>query len=292
MMTNSHDLKKKLRLLFEAVKFEHTVFALPFAYLGMILARKGEFTLPQFAWISLAMVGARTLAMAANRLVDERLDALNPRTQTRALPLRTLKRWEMILLAVGSLLLFMVSARALNDLCFRLFPVALIVLIVYPYTKRFTYFSHWIVGFADGMAPVGAWIGVTGSIELEGILLGLAVTFWVAGFDLIYACQDVEFDRREELYSVPAQFGISMALSLSASMHALTVLFLAIVGALENLGILYWVGCLLASGLLIHEHRLVKPDDLSRLDVAFFKMNGYIALVVFVATAASVYLNA
>jgi 4-hydroxybenzoate polyprenyltransferase len=227
--------------------------------------------------------------MAANRLIDARIDALNPRTRGRALPAGALKPRDLVLLSAFGFVLFLASAFQLNDLCVRLFPIAVAVLILYPYTKRFTWFSHWIVGFADGMAPVGGWIAVSGEIEWGGVLLGLAVTAWVAGFDLIYACQDAAFDRREGLYSVPSRLGVRSALVLSSWMHVLTVVLLAAVGVLEGLGFPYWTGWLIACALLIYEHRLVTPDDLSKLDVAFFNMNGYIAIVIFIGTAGSVY---
>lgn len=280
---------RRVALYLEAVKFEHTIFALPFAYLGMALAAGGLPTLAQFWWVTLAMAGARTLAMAANRLIDWRLDALNPRTAGRALPRGLLSAAEMVGLCVVSFFVLALAAWQLNDLCLQLLPPAVVVLVGYPYTKRFTWLSHWVLGLADGLAPVGGWIAVTGQLAWQPLVLGLAVGIWIAGFDLIYACQDVDFDRAHGLYSVPARFGVAAALRLSSASHALTVALLALLGYAMGLGFPFWLGLAVAAALLIYEHRLVRPDDLSRLDVAFFNVNGYIAVIVFIGTFASLF---
>lgn len=280
---------KQLGVYLEAVKFEHTVFALPFAYLGMVLAAGGLPTLHQFFWITMAMVGARTLAMAANRLIDWRIDALNPRTATRALPRGLMSAYEMGGMALLSFALLAYSAWQLNPLCLALMPLAVVVLVGYPYTKRFTWLSHWVLGIADGAAPVGGWIGVAGQLAWEPVILGLAVAIWIAGFDLIYACQDVEFDRAHGLHSVPARFGVAAALRLSSLSHTLTVVLLAALGLLLGLGLPYWLGLAIAACLLVYEHAIISPTDLSRLDVAFFNVNGYIAVVLFVATFAALF---
>ena len=280
---------KRLAVYLEAVKFEHTIFALPFAYLGMALAAHGLPTLAQCFWVTLAMAGARTLAMGANRLIDRRIDALNPRTAGRALPRGRMSAGEMVALCLASFAVLTVSAWQLNELCLLLMPAAVMVLVGYPYTKRLTWLSHWVLGLADGLAPVGGWIAVTGQLAWEPIVLGAAVGLWIGGFDLIYACQDVEFDRAQGLYSIPAQFGIAAALNLSTANHAITVLLLSWLGWGLALAWPYWLGLAAAAGLLYYEHSLVRPDDLSRLDVAFFNVNGYIAVVVFAFTFAALF---
>lgn len=286
---------KKISIFYEAIKFEHTIFALPFAYLGMVLAARGLPTVWQVLWITLAMVGARSFAMAFNRLVDFRQDALNPRTVNRALPKHLLKPHEMLLFALVSLALFAFSAWQLNPLCLLLLPVALLFLVGYSYTKRFTWLCHFILGLTDGIAPLGGWIAVNPTISVANLLppflLGLAVAAWVSGFDLIYGCQDVDFDRRTGLHSVPVRFGIAASLILSTLMHAITIILLFSVGLLLHLGLIYWLGIVVATALFIYEHRLISPTDFSKLNVAFFNMNGYIAMVVFVCTVVAIYVR-
>jgi 4-hydroxybenzoate polyprenyltransferase len=280
---------RRLHILLDSIKFEHSVFALPFAYIGMVLAAGGIPALDKVLWITVAMVGARTLAMATNRIADSRYDALNPRTARRALPSGLLSWAEMALMAAAGLAALALGAWMLNPLAFQLVPVAVVVLVGYSWTKRFTWTSHAVLGFADGMAPAGGWIAVTGTVDLPTYLLGFAVLFWIGGFDLIYACQDVDFDRKVRLHSFPARFGIAAALRAAAVSHALTVVLLGAVGVVMGLGWLYWIGLALASALLVYEHRLVRPDDLSKLDIAFFNVNGYIAVIVFVCTLGSLY---
>jgi 4-hydroxybenzoate polyprenyltransferase len=286
---------KKINILTEAIKFEHTIFALPFAYLGMVLAAHGLPTLRQIVWITLAMAGARTFAMAINRLVDAGQDALNPRTANRALPRRLLKPIEMLLFALAALALFAFSAWQLNPLCFILLPIALVFLTGYPYTKRFTALCHLALGLADGIAPIGGWLAVNPTISLANLLppflLGLAVAAWVGGFDLIYSCQDLDFDRQMGLHSVPVRFSIATALALSTLAHILTIALLVMVGILLHLGLIYWLGLAIALALIVYEHQLVNPADLSKLNVAFFNMNGYIAVVVFVCTFLAIYIR-
>lgn len=286
---------KKIGLFYEAIKFEHTVFALPFAYLGMVLAARGLPTLWQLFWITLAMAGARSFAMALNRLIDASQDALNPRTANRALPRKLLKPLEMLLFALVSLAVFAFSAWALNPLCLALLPVALVFLIGYSYTKRFTWLCHLVLGLADGIAPIGGWIAVNPTLSvanlLPPLLLGLAVAAWVGGFDLVYSCQDVAFDKQMGLHSVPTRFGIAASLTLSSLAHALTIVLLIIVGLLLHLSLLYWLGLLIAAGLLAYEHWLINPKDLSKLNVAFFNMNGYIAVVVFLSTCLAIFIR-
>ena len=231
-------------------------------------------------WVTAAMVGARTCAMATNRLVDRWIDAANPRTAGRHLPQGRLEASDIKALAIGGAALMLGAAWMLNPLCFMLAPLALLFLVGYSYTKRFTWASHWILGFTDGIAAAGGWAAVRGSIDPPALVLWFALTVWIAGFDLIYACQDVEFDRTHRLYSFPARFGIAAALRTAQVCHVLTPLAFAALGVMLGLGVVYWIGWLAVVGLLVYEHSLVSPDDLSRLDVAFFKVNGYIAVIV------------
>jgi 4-hydroxybenzoate polyprenyltransferase len=273
----------KLRRLLEAIKFEHTVFALPFAYIAMALAAGGWPGAWTVLWVTAAMVGARTCAMATNRVVDRWIDARNPRTAGRHLPRGTLAVGDLRALAVGGAVLMLLAAALLNRLCLVLAPLALLFMVGYSYTKRFTWLSHWILGFTDGIAAAGGWIAVRARFEPPAFVLWFALTVWIAGFDLIYACQDVEVDRRQGLQSVPARFGIPTALALARVNHALTAAALAALGVVMALGVVYWVGWLAVVALLAYEHSLVRPGDLSRLDVAFFNVNGYIAVIVLVA---------
>ncbi|MEW6567169.1 MAG: UbiA-like polyprenyltransferase [Chloroflexota bacterium] len=281
-------LLKGARDFLDLIKFEHTLFALPFAYLGMLLAARGWPTTWQFAWITVAMAAARTLGMSANRIIDRAFDARNPRTAQRplitgAIPLRT--AWAG---SAASALILALAAYALGPLPFRLLPGALIFLIGYPYTKRFTVLTHLLLGATDGLAPLGAWAAVRGSLtapsDLPAWILFATVTLWIGGFDLIYACQDVDFDRREGIYAVPARYGISAALRLSALAHAATTVLLVWLGFVAQLTWPYWTAVMLVTSLLAYEHALVRPDDLSRLDLAFFNVNGLISLTLFTGT--------
>ncbi len=275
--------------MLDAIKFEHTAFALPFAYIAMVLAARGWPGWWTVGWVSAAMVGARTCAMAANRVVDRVIDARNPRTARRHLPTGSLRVWELRLLAAAGAALLVVAAWMLNPLCFALVPLALLLLVGYSYTKRVTWTSHWILGFTDGIAAAGGWIAVRGAFDAPAFVLWFALTVWIAGFDLIYACQDVEVDRAQGLHSVPARFGVAAALALARANHALTAAALALLGWLTGLGLLYWAGWVAVVGLLVYEHSLVSPRDLSRLDVAFFNVNGYIALLVLASVVAGLY---
>jgi 4-hydroxybenzoate polyprenyltransferase len=256
---------------------------LPFAYIAMLLASGGWPGWWVVGWVTVAMVGGRTCAMAANRVIDRTIDAMNPRTAGRHLPRGLLRATELTLLAAAGAALMLLAAAMLNPLCLALAPVALVFLVGYSYTKYFTWLSHWILGFTDGIAVGGGWIAVTGRFELPAFVLWFAVTVWIAGFDLIYACQDVVFDRAHGLRSVPARFGMVPALALARVNHALTALALAALGWLTALGPLYWAGWLAIVGLLVYEHALVRPGNLSRLDVAFFNVNGYIAVIALAA---------
>ena len=279
----------KIRLLLDSIRFEHTVFALPFAYLGMILASDGLPTLAPFLWITVAMASARTLAMSANRIIDRRLDAQNPRTAARPLPVGRIRLWEMTAMSVVSLGVFLLAAAMLNTLALALAPVAAVVVVGYSYTKRFTWTSHFVLGWADGIAPAGGWIAVTGSLTWEPVLMAFAVATWIGGFDILYSCQDRDFDLQRGLHSIPQKFGIPAALMWAKGMHFLTAASLLAIGPWMGLGFPYYIGWALAAGLLVYEHRLVSPTDLSRLNMAFFNINGYIAVIIFGFTFASIY---
>ena len=281
----------KFKTFLEMIKFEHTIFALPFAYLGAFLASGGFPSGYDLFWVTLAMVGARTAAMSLNRLIDRHIDALNPRTAGRALPKGTLSIAEVWLYTIISFVLLFIAAAQLNPLCVKLMPIAVFVLVIYSYTKRWTWACHLVLGAALGLAPLGSWVAVTGSIDLPGVMLGLAVAFWVAGFDIIYACQDFEFDKAAGIHSIPAQFGINKSLIISALFHLISPILLAAIGFYLGLGIFYLIGVLIATGLLIHEHRLVKPNDLSKIGVAFMNMNGYLSMVMFLFTLLDVILS-
>jgi 4-hydroxybenzoate polyprenyltransferase len=275
-----------LRYFAQAIKIEHTVFALPFAYVAMVLAADGWPGARVLVWITLAMVGARTLAMTVNRVADRWIDARNPRTRARHLPAGLLTPGALVVAALASGALLLVSAWMLNPLCLALSPLALLFLIGYSYTKRFTWLSHWILGFTDGIAAAGGWIAVRGGFDPPVFVLWFALTVWIAGFDLIYACQDVEFDRAEGLHSFPARFGIAAALTAARVCHGLTVAAFAALGVMMGLGILYWLGVAAVAALFVYEHSLVSPRDLSRLDMAFFNVNGYIAVILLAAVLA------
>ncbi len=283
---------RQIRVFLEMVKFEHTIFALPFAYLGMVLAARGWPGWRIFLWITVAMAAARTLAFAVNRLADRFYDARNPRTQGRPLPRGEISPATVRAIAAVALATLTLAAWQLNRFVLALLPGAVIFLVGYSYTKRFTWASHWILGLTDGMAVPGAWAAVTASLAHPAPwLLWLTVTFWMAGFDIIYACQDTEFDRREGLYSVPARFGNAIALRLAKANHVLTVLLLVAAGWTLQMGWPFWVGVLLVAGLLWWENSLVKPDDLSRVNLAFFNVNGYISVLIFVAACADIVLS-
>ncbi len=275
---------RKVKIFLEMIRFEHTIFALPFAYVGALLTEKRIPAAHDIIWITLAMVGARTAAMSLNRIIDRRLDAKNPRTANRALPRGLLSVTEVWVYVFLSFALLLYSAKQLSPLAFRLFPVAAAVLFVYSYTKRFTWTCHLFLGAALGLAPLGSWIAIKNSFDLVPLLLAAGVMFWVAGFDIIYACNDYEFDRREGVYSIPARFGIKKALVISALFHVASPFFFAAAGFLAGVGALYYLGVILAVALLAWQHIIVKPDDLSRAGVAFFNLNGTLSVVMFLFT--------
>ena len=275
---------QQLLLLLELIKFPHTVFALPFALTGAVLAARGIPTGEKILWIVVAMVGARTGAMAANRLVDMNLDALNPRTADRALPRGLLQPFTVCALAILSFAMLVFAAGQLNRLCLLLSPVAIGLIIFYSYTKRFTTFSHLILGLCLACAPIGAWIAILGRVDLPALVLGLAVLFWVGGFDILYALADIEFDRTFGLYSIPARLGDKAGMRVSLGFHTVMPILLAIVGQLLHLGVLYYVGLLFVVCLLGYEHVTMHRHGLRRLETAFFNVNGLISLIYFTFT--------
>lgn len=277
-----------LRVFLETIKFSHTIFALPFALTGALLAARGIPSSGQLFWILVAMVGARTAAMGLNRLIDADIDGLNPRTKGRAIPSGLLRKNAVAAWIGVSVSLFLLAAYQLNPLCFSLTPVALVLLVSYSYCKRFTSLSHMVLGLCLAAAPVGAWIAVRGNVELPALLLGGAVLFWVAGFDILYALQDVEFDRSAGLHSIPVRFGIGGALRTARLFHLVTIGMLAALAFAADLDAVYHVGVIAVACLLGYEHSLVREGDLSRLDAAFFTTNGYISCAVFLFTLADV----
>jgi 4-hydroxybenzoate polyprenyltransferase len=266
------------------IKFEHTIFALPFAFTGALLAAKGLPTGGQMLWITVAMVGARSAAMGFNRWADRSIDAENPRTKIRALPQGLVTPLQVMVFTVLSSAVLLVAAYMLNPLSFYLSPIALAVVFFYSYTKRFTFLSHAFLGLAISLAPIGAWIAVTGRIEGAALLLGAAVLFWLLGFDVLYALQDREFDVKAGLHSIPQQFGVRRSLWISRASHAVTMAALFWLGLLCSLGTFYYAGVVIALFLIVYEHTLVKENDLSKLDMAFFNMNGYISVTILVFT--------
>ena len=278
----------KLNTTLEMIRFEHTVFALPFAFIGALLARKGLPTGWQVTWIVVAMVGARSSAMAFNRIADVRYDKLNPRTRNRALSAGTLSMGFAWAFTVAMSALFVFAAWELNSLCFYLSFPTLAILFLYSYTKRVTLLSHVVLGFAIGCAPLAAWLAIRGDFAWPPILLCGAVMFWVAGFDLIYALQDIEFDRKAKLFSFPSRFGVAPALVLSAIFHSLTVMLLFATAMITNLGWIALAGIVIVAGILYWEHRLVTPTDLTRINVAFFNLNGYISILLLLTFAGDI----
>jgi 4-hydroxybenzoate polyprenyltransferase len=276
----------KVRLTLEMIKFEHSVFALPFALTGAMLARRGLPSWRELFWIIVAMVGARSAAMTFNRIADVKFDALNPRTRARALPAGQLSLGFAVGFTVLSCGLLVVAAWELNPLAFKLSPVAIAILLGYSFTKRFTVLSHLILGLCLGMSPAAAWIALRGDLSVSMLLLGAAVMLWVAGFDIIYACQDVEFDHSLGLHSIPRRYGVRAALWVSALLHVATLALLVAVARMENLGWVAAAGLAAVALLLAYEHSLVKPSDLSRVNAAFFTVNGFISILFFLTWAA------
>ena len=261
------------------VKLEHTLFALPFAYVGALLAVDGVPGAHDLLWITVAMVGARSLAMGLNRLIDARIDARNPRTAARELPAGLLSARQVALFCAAALALFLVAVYQLDPLVHRLWPIPVAGFVVYPYLKRLTWLSHLWLGAVDGLAPLGAWAAIKGELPWQAWLLGGAVAAWVAGFDLFYSLLDLEVDREQGLHSLPARFGERAAFAAAHLLHLATVALLIGTGLGLSVGPLYWVGVAAVAALLIYEHLLVRPGDLRRLDMAFFTMNGIISVI-------------
>ncbi|TSK07117.1 MAG: 4-hydroxybenzoate octaprenyltransferase [Geobacter sp.] len=274
----------RVRIFLEMIKFSHTIFALPFAFTGAVLAARGVPTLAQVGWIILAMAGARTAAMGLNRVIDAEIDGRNPRTAGRAIPAGLLGRGAVLFFIAISVLLMLFAARMLNPLCLYLSPVALGFILLYSYCKRFTSLAHVVLGICLAGAPLGAWIAIRGSADLPAFLLAFAVLFWVAGFDILYALQDMDFDRASGLHSIPARLGVNGSLWTSRIFHVVSCLFL--IGLYFHLGLghFFLAGVVATCGMLLYEHYLLRGGDLACLDAAFFNMNGYISVTLFFAT--------
>ncbi len=289
-MNTQPDTQQRIRTFLEMVKFSHTIFALPFALMAALLAADGMPSLWKIFWIIIAMAGARTGAMGANRLLDARLDALNPRTKDRALPAGLIETKHALGLTIISYLVFIFAAAMLNSFCFHLAPYIIIVLTAYSVAKRYTSYTHYILGFCLGLAPIGAWIAVTGSLAFTPLVLGFAVGCWVSGFDLLYSLQDIEFDKTEGLYSIPAKIGVEATLALARKLHLgmLGALFLVYLFA-GSLGWLFLLALIVVAALLHYEHELLNPNDLSKIDTAFFTINGYISITLFVIAALDIF---
>jgi 4-hydroxybenzoate polyprenyltransferase len=281
-MTTETIKRSRVATVLEMIKFEHSVFALPFALVGALLAARTGGDLPtwrQILWIVVAMVGARSAAMTINRIADRAYDARNPRTANRALPKGELSVGFAWAFTIAASALLVVAAWQLNPLALKLSPVALAVLFFYSYTKRFTSWAHFVLGFCLGMSPAAAWIAIRGSLDWRMLILCAAVTLWVGGFDVLYACQDVEFDKEAGLYSIPKKFGVANALLIARAMHVAMVGLLAWLAVSFGLGWPAWAGIGVVAALLTYEHSLVKPNDLSKMNAAFFAVNGYISLL-------------
>ena len=285
---------KRLTSFLEMIRFEHTIFALPFAYVGMVLAWGSweNANWWDFLWIGNSITAARTAAMAFNRYIDRTIDIGNPRTANRPIQSGSIDARSVLISAIAATGILAIAAWMLDPLALLLFPGALALLVGYSYTKRFTWMSHYVLGFTDGLAPMGAWVAVTGSIftvdDLPAWLLLAAVTLWIGGFDVIYACQDVSFDREHGLHSIPARFGLERGLLVARISHIATILVLITLGTTTGLSWPYWLGLVIIAGLLVYEHSLVSPTNLSRINVAFFNINGYISITLFVGTFAAV----
>lgn len=275
---------KSFAVFFRMIKFEHSLFALPFAFTSMFIAANGLPSLRVAIWVVIAMVGARSAAMGLNRLIDAEIDKRNPRTASRDLPAGNITKGKTMAYITISLLIYFISAFMLNRLAFLLSPIPVAVFILYAYSKRFTNLCHVILGLALGLAPLCAWIAVTGSVGLAPLILSAAVIAWVAGFDILYAIQDIEVDRKEGLFSIPAALGVSGALLTARILHAFAFLLFILLKPAADLGYIYIAGILLSGAFMIYENTLVSKDDLSKLNMAFFNINAYISIIIMIFT--------
>lgn len=287
-MTQQYSIIAKIRIFLEMIRFSHTIFALPFALSGALLAANGIPSPRQLLWIVLAMVGARTAAMGLNRLIDAGIDARNPRTAGRAIPAGQIGKGTTLLFIVVSIGLLLIAAAQLNPLCLKLAPLALFFLVVYSYCKRFTALAHVVLGICLAAAPLGAWVAIRGSIDGPALILGSVVLFWVAGFDILYALQDLEFDRCAGLHSIPVLLGVEGSLWAARMFHLVMLALLLGLFSLLHLGAFFMIGILLVAAMLLYEHWLLRDGDLSKLNAAFFNMNGYISVVILLSTLAEV----
>lgn len=278
----------KIVVFMEMIKFSHTIFALPFALSGALLAAKGLPSAQQLFWIVLAMAGARTTAMGLNRLIDAEIDARNPRTAGRAIPAGLISKGTTLGFILASLALLLVAAGRLNPLCLKLSPLAVGFLVLYSFCKRFTSLAHVVLGICLAAAPIGAWIAIRGSVDAPALILGAAVLFWVAGFDILYALQDLEFDRKAGLHSIPVALGVEGSLWMARLFHLVMVALLLGLFITMQLGGFFMAGIVVSAGMLLYEHWLLRNGDLAKLDAAFFNMNGYISIAILVFTAADV----
>lgn len=278
----------KIKIFLEMIKFSHTIFALPFALTGALLAAEGLPTFRQTFWIVVAMVGARTAAMAMNRLIDAEIDARNPRTAVRAIPAGLISKGLTLFFIVAAAALMMLAAQMLNPLCLKLSPIALFFLLLYSYCKRFTALAHVVLGVCLAAAPIGAWIAIRGTIDTPAVVLGNVVLFWVAGFDILYALQDLDFDRAAGLHSLPVLLGVTGSLWAARVFHLIMIGLLFVLFSLMQLGTFFLVGILAAVAMLLYEHWLLRDGNLDKLDAAFFNMNGYISVAIVLFTAADV----
>ena len=286
--TTNNSLIGKFTVFLEMIKFSHTVFALPFALTGALLAAGGLPGARQLFWICLAMVGARTAAMGLNRLIDADIDARNPRTAGRAIPAGLIGKGVTLAFICASLALLLAAAAKLNPLCLKLSPLALFFLVLYSYCKRFTALAHVVLGICLAAAPIGAWIAIRGTIDPPALLLGGIVLFWVAGFDILYALQDLEFDRTAGLHSIPVALGVNGSLWAARLFHLIMLTLLAVLFVVMGLGGFFMAGIVVVATMLAYEHWLLRAGDLTRLDAAFFNMNGYISVAILIFTALEV----
>lgn len=288
MTASNSSIIAKITIFMEMIKFSHTIFALPFALTGALLASGGLPTIYQTFWIVMAMVGARTAAMAMNRLIDAEIDARNPRTSVRAIPAGLISRGLTLFFIIAAIALMLLAAMMLNPLCLKLSPIAIFFLLLYSYCKRFTALAHVVLGICLAAAPIGAWVAIRGTVDTPALLLGSVVLFWVAGFDILYALQDLEFDKAAGLHSIPVKLGVSGSLWAARFFHLIMIALLFVLFSVMHLGIFFLIGIIVAVAMLLYEHWLLKNGDLAKLDAAFFNMNGYISVAIVLFTAADV----